>query len=698
MKKLLAILMCIVLTFSLTGCGLLLETLYYVVTDEEWDEDWDSEYSEEYGDDTQNIYEYEADDTADIANLIDHIPNEDTGTDWVIYWYLCGSDLETDIGSATEDLYEMMEVDLPEGVQVVIEAAGAYEWQNDFISDYHTERYLYDSNGLQLIEQNELTNMGEASTFASFLEFCETNYPGDRTMVNIWNHGGGSVDGAAFDENFDYDSLTLTEMGEALSMVYGDDNEYYPIDIMGFDTCLMATLSTAYTFSSHANYLVASQEYAPSVGWNYEGMLDALAQNPTMSPAELSVVICDTYVEGCEYYDLADDITMSVTDLSRLWEVVDAFENYGISALDHAINDPSFFTQLDKVAHNVENYGGNSREMGYSNMVDMGQLVLNTSDLFPNEASAVVSAIDDAVIYKIDSIYRPDGMGISTYYHYDGDVDKFLEFTDVNPVLSLNYLYLYGLTGEVDAEGLAFMEEYTSYTQETQELPELETIETYAAQWEDMPLYIDEDGTAILDLGPEAYDVLSTIAFELYYSPADNDTLISLGSDNDLIADWENGIFMDNFRGVWGHLDGAICYMELMHEGDDYNEYTVPVLLNGEEYSLAIVYDFNIEEYIIMGARKPISEEGAADRNLITLQEGDVIQTIHYVGDLNDDEDFRDVTVDTITVTQNTAFTEEWLPDGFYFFMFRMEDSRGNMIYSDLAMFESLEGELYAYE
>ena len=38
--------------------------------------------------------------------------------DWAIYWYLCGSDLESNYGSATEDLSELMEAELPENVKV----------------------------------------------------------------------------------------------------------------------------------------------------------------------------------------------------------------------------------------------------------------------------------------------------------------------------------------------------------------------------------------------------------------------------------------------------------------------------------------------------------------------------------------------------------------------------------------------------
>lgn len=34
---------------------------------------------------------------------------------WAVYWYLCGSDLESEGGFATSDLSELMEVELPDG-------------------------------------------------------------------------------------------------------------------------------------------------------------------------------------------------------------------------------------------------------------------------------------------------------------------------------------------------------------------------------------------------------------------------------------------------------------------------------------------------------------------------------------------------------------------------------------------------------
>ena len=48
--------------------------------------------------------------------------------------YMCGSDLESELGSATKDLEEMLAADLSEQVNVIIETGGTRQWKNDVIS------------------------------------------------------------------------------------------------------------------------------------------------------------------------------------------------------------------------------------------------------------------------------------------------------------------------------------------------------------------------------------------------------------------------------------------------------------------------------------------------------------------------------------------------------------------------------------
>ena len=641
---------------------------------------------------------------ATARSILEEIPNKnkeewakENGADWVIYWYLCGSDLESNYGAATNDLAEMMEVQLPEGVQIVIQTGGTHMWQNDIIDANYSERYLYDSEGLQLIEQHDIANMGDAEVLTSFLEFAETNYPGKRTMVHFWNHGGGSLTGAAFDEVFEGDSLTLDELYTSFAEVYGEIPEGYPVDIVGFDTCLMATIDTAYTLCDFSNYLVASEESEPGNGWDYTGWLSAIAENKTIHPEDLGKVICDTYTKGCEQFGTHEEITLSVTDLSQIGPVLEAYETFGLEALDYAVNlDTSIFNHMAKEAVSVENYGGNTREKGFSNMVDLGQLARSMAEYTPESAQAVCEALDGAVVYQIKSTYRPDGMGLACYYPYDGNIENLERFMNVSPSTSFAFYYLYGLTGYFDEEGMAYLNERLGYTQE--EVPELENLETMGSDWEDMPLTINDEGCATLTLGPEAYEALSQVTFELYYTSFEEDdgALIALGTDNNMTGDWDTGVFSENFLGYWGHIDGVPCYMEMVYEGEDYNEYAVPVLINDEVYNLSIIYDYLEEGYTILGARKPLDESGAADKNIYTLQEGDQLEPIHYVNDLNSESDaLVPFTMDAITVTEDTTFDDAYLGDGYYLMMFAMHDAQGNTMYSAVATFEAIDGEIY---
>lgn len=615
--------------------------------------------------------------------------NVASDTEWAIYWYLCGSDLESNHAAATNDLAELMEVKLPEHVKVVIQTGGTSAWQNDVISADKLGRYVYDHNGLQLIEELPSTSMGDGQTLKDFLAFGKENYPAKRTAVVFWNHGGGSVSGAAFDELYGMDSLSLAEMQQAFAETFGENPQNQPVDVIGFDTCLMATVDTAYTFSGIGKYLVASQEVEPGNGWLYSGWLGALAAAPDMEPLELSKVICDSYVQGCQEVGTEDNITLSVTDLSKVSGLIAAYDDFGKEALASAVENPAFFAHFSKIAGSIENYGGNTREQGYTNMTDLGGLAVKSSELLPESSGNVSAALADCVVYKVNGKYRPASAGLSCYYSYNGDVDDFNAYAGIGPADSFKYLYAYGLTGELSEQGMDYIAQM-NYSA----LPELMTLNS--VNWQDMPLTVDENGNATLTLGSEAANILSSLTFELYYADTEEDVLLCLGTDNDIVADWEQGVFHDNFRGVWGSLDGALCYMEIAYEGEGYNQYSVPILLNGEEYNLMVIYDFESAAYYIEGARKPLDESGAADKNLRDLVEGDEVQTIHYATTISGGADeLTAVPIDTITVTSETAFAEIELGDGIFIMMYAMRDSQGNVAYSAAATFESAGGEIH---
>lgn len=612
-------------------------------------------------------------------------PNAEAGT-WAIYWYLCGSDLESNGGFATSDLMEMMEVALPENVRVVIQTGGAKTWQNNVVDADILQRYVYDSEGLTLVDELPPASMGDAATLTDFLRYCKQNYPAEKTAVLFWNHGGGSVSGAAFDERYGYDSLTLDEMQTAFGRVWEADENNPPLELVGFDTCLMATVDVAGTFAGTARYLVASEEVEPANGWDYTGWLGALAADPAMDGAALGEVICDAYYAGCQAVGTHSNATLSLTDLTRTGPLLEAYEAFGAEALAAACEDPGFFSRFARIAAQSENYGGNTREQGYTNMVDLGHMARQSAGLLQT-AGDVLKALEDCVLYRVSGPYRTESTGLSCYYSYNGDLNDLYGYTNVGAGQAFKYFYSYELTGQLDDAGM----EYIS-GMNYEELPQIQSLA--AMGWDGMPLQVDEDGVSHLTLGPEADSILAGIGFSLYYFDEENDIMLLLGTDNDMNADWENGVFSDNFRGVWGGIDGHMVYMELCFEGEDYNLYSVPVLLNGEPYNLQVAYDFTTEEWSILGARQGIGEAGMSDKELRLLQPGDTLTTIWYLSSYSGEDGLEAYAVEELTVTADTSFAEMELPNGRYGMVFEMRDAMDNYAYSDSVFFLCEGGEL----
>ena len=612
-------------------------------------------------------------------------PNAEAGT-WAIYWYLCGSDLESNGGFATSDLMEMMEVALPENVRVVIQTGGAKTWQNNVVDADILQRYVYDSEGLTLVDELPPASMGDAATLTDFLRYCKQNYPAEKTAVLFWNHGGGSVSGAAFDERYGYDSLTLDEMQTAFGRVWEADENNPPLELVGFDTCLMATVDVAGTFAGTARYLVASEEVEPANGWDYTGWLGALAADPAMDGAALGEVICDAYYAGCQAVGTHSNATLSLTDLTRTGPLLEAYEAFGAEALAAACEDPGFFSRFARIAAQSENYGGNTREQGYTNMVDLGHMARQSTGLLQT-AGDVLNALEDCVLYRVSGPYRAESTGLSCYYSYNGDLNDLYGYTNVGAGQAFKYFYSYELTGQLDDAGM----EYIS-GMNYEELPQIQSLA--AMGWDGMPLQVDEDGVSHLALGPEADSILAGIGFSLYYFDEENDIMLLLGTDNDMNADWENGVFSDNFRGVWGGIDGHMVYMELCFEGEDYNLYSVPVLLNGEPYNLQVAYDFTTEEWSILGARQGIGEAGMSDKELRLLQPGDTLTTIWYLSSYSGEDGLEAYAVEELPVTADTAFAEMELPNGRYGMVFEMRDAMDNYAYSDSVFFLCEDGKI----
>ena len=607
----------------------------------------------------------------------------DPNQTWAIYWYLCGSDLESEIGAASGDLEELMQVKLPPNVKVIIETGGAYNWENENVDSDVIQRFTYSSNGLELVDTKPIANMGSADTLADFLRFCKKNYPADKTMMIFWDHGGGTVTGAAFDELYDYDSLTLSEFDQAFRAVYPLSQDNPPFEVIGFDTCLMASIDTAYTFSDIGKYLVASEEFEPGGGWDYTAFMKKLAEDPGMDGARLGQHICDTYYDSCGWFS-EDEATLSVVDLKKAQPLFKAYDDLGNEALEIALADPTFFIDLGINAEFSENYGGNTRDQGYANMVDLGDLTRNCADILPKTQQRVLDGLADCVLYQRKGYSRDNASGLSCYYSYNGDEEDFMNYLEQGCSDSFKYLYGYGLIGQIDDEGYEYLDECCGYRNKS--LPHVPNIQDDADK--EFPVELDQENYTILKLDEKNNQFVTNVFMDLCYLDEANNRILILGKDNDVDRDFEKGIYKDNFRGVWGAIDNHLVYMEVVYDDDERTIFNVPILLNDKEYNLRVSYEVKEDKFKIMGARKPMADTGMADKNVVELKPGDKITPLHYAMSLDDGNDeVVQIPKESFTYTEKSFFEEMDLPNGEYLMMFEITDSKNNSAYSQMINF-----------
>lgn len=608
--------------------------------------------------------------TAKMVHFEDNYKANDT---WLIEWYLCGTDLETRSGSATGDFQELLNVKLPANVKVLIQTGGASQWQNNFVSSGATERYLYDENGLQRLVSLDDADMGDVNTLADFLRYSKENFQADHRVLVFWDHGGGSVSGICFDErtkNF----LSLNDLRTAFTSVYEPSTDNPPFEIIGFDACLMATYETVNALDGITRYVTASEEVEPGSGWNYTGWVGELAANPAMGGAKLGKIICDTYYSSCESNGRAKTATLSVIDLAKLPMLRHSYESFGMEALRAAHQNPQkFFASFGRGAKRAENYGGNTRRTGYTNMVDISDLAKSNRSILPNTSEKLIQSIDSAVVYSVSGAYRDKSCGLSSFYSYSGDENTLVRYLNVDSApIPQKILYYYLICGEIPEEILPFLDSDTLVTPAPVAPPEETQTIFDVSQLEDFPVQRDENNNAFVQLSPEQMELLSSVHCQLAYIDTKRDIIIYLGSDSDIEADWETGIFTDNFRAVWPMLDGHPVYVEITAENDGYNLYSIPIILNGVECNLQVAYVYKDKKYYILGARKGLDDNGMSDRELIKLREGDEITTLHYgITISGDDSEFTQVEVDTFTIGENPEVKDEPLGNGNYAYSFQ---------------------------
>ncbi len=319
--------------------------------------------------------------------------------------YMCGTDLESKYGMATSDLSEMVKANISDKVNVIVETGGAKAWKNSVVSNSVNQIYKVHKGGLERLEDNYGSDsMTAPDNLRDFIKYCNKNYPANRNILILWDHGGGSISGFGYDEKSSSSgSMGLSKINQALT------EANVKFDWIGFDACLMSTLETAYVCGNFADYLIASEEVEPGTGWYYTDWLNELSDNSSVSTLELSRGIIDDYVKACRASSYSAQVTLAVTDLAQLQATIPPlFREFSTSTTELISGDN--YKLVSDARAGARQFSQSSR----INQVDLSDLALRIGT---DEAKALAEAIQSCVKYNGTTISRC--YGLSIYFPYE---------------------------------------------------------------------------------------------------------------------------------------------------------------------------------------------------------------------------------------------------------------------------------------
>lgn len=343
---------------------------------------------------------------------------------------------------ADQNIIDMEKVGSTKDLNVVV------EWGSE--SSTKTKRlYIQKSTNPKKVMspsvmEMENHDMGDYKNFIQFVNWGVKKYPAKHYFVAIWNHGSGWHRNAnlvkPMDISFDDNSgnhITTEQLGVAMAEIKKTIGRN--VDIYGSDACLMQMVEVAGEMKGDVNYFVGSQETEPGEGWPYLTFLKKWAAKPTMSAADISILLSKEYLASYTggIYGTRS-VTFSAWDMSQLDGVYKAVTELGQSLMN--VNN----TQLAEVKQTVQS----TQSFTYSDYVDLGDFTkrLKTANVGKSVSglAETESAIKKLVLTTDNSNSFKDSTGISIWLptytssdqeRYDGL--KFSQATRWNEVTRL---------------------------------------------------------------------------------------------------------------------------------------------------------------------------------------------------------------------------------------------------------------------
>ena len=169
-------------------------------------------------------------------------------------------------------------------------------------------------------------------------------------------------------------SLDTLELARAMKLVREAIGQ--PLDLLGMDACLMASLEVAYELRDSVRCLVASPELVPGHSWPYDAIFNTLRADPQVAPIDLAQRIVAAYAD---YYAAnppgLGDVTKVALDLDRIGELAQAWDALAAALLRDVTRDADAIWKVQIETRKRETRDGKRRPSKFDyHLWDLGAL------------------------------------------------------------------------------------------------------------------------------------------------------------------------------------------------------------------------------------------------------------------------------------------------------------------------------------
>ncbi len=321
--------------------------------------------------------------------------------EWTVMIFMAA---DNDLESGTSvDINEIEKYGSTPSINFVAQIDRSGEFSDDSELKWSGSRrfYVIKDRSSKKMSSPSLQDLGKVDTaspeaLTDFVKWAKTNYPAKRYALILWNHGTGwkeiqpsmmegpgtetapdmnfemsdglddVINNISYNISYDFSSKTsmdiptLRETLAEITEILGQ-----PLDLLGFDACLMQMAEVAYAAAPFAKYQVGSPDLEPEKGWPYDFIAAGLTKKPKMEAKELGSLIVSAYKKSYSSGSQGNKaVVLSLLDLGKAQDFKDSIDRF-CHAVRKNISDIDKIEKAQEVA----------LKYSYGDYIDLGHFL-----------------------------------------------------------------------------------------------------------------------------------------------------------------------------------------------------------------------------------------------------------------------------------------------------------------------------------